>query len=184
MTVSYKRSNIAKLTIPDIKALVRKHNLHTNYIKNYSRLRKSDLIDKFMEHYKKSPPVDSSEPPSTPSKVPRAKPAGPAKKPAMLKKKKAKGSSKPKMTAFDKSMGLDKPLYKEGVEVGARKQFEKRYGKISEDAQALKDVQKQMESEKGRGKRQRKKKIQDPDFEYNSPKPAAKKRGRPRKNKA
>ena len=53
---TYKRSEVEKLTVPDIKVLVRKHNLHTNFIKNYSRLRKADLIDKFMEHYKPLPP--------------------------------------------------------------------------------------------------------------------------------
>ena len=163
MTISYKRSNIAKMTIPDIKALVRKHNLHTNYIKNYSRLRKAELIDKFMEHYKKSPPPSESE-------------ESPAKK------KKARGSSKPKMTQFDKAMGVDKPLYSKtegGLREGARKEFEKRYGS-AKDAQFLKSLQKEMESEKGRGKRQRKKKIQNPDF-VNS---ETKKRGRPKKNKA
>ena len=53
---TYKREDIAKLRVPEIRALIRKHNLHTNYIKGYSRLRKAELVDRFMEHYKKSPP--------------------------------------------------------------------------------------------------------------------------------
>ena len=187
MTISYKRLNIAKMTIPAIKALVRKHNLHTTYIKNYSRLRKAELIDKFMEHYKKSPPPSEEEPPadSSPSKAPptpirasRVKPAGESKK----RNKKARGSSKPKMTQFDKAMGVDKPLYSKeegGLTAGARAQFEKKYGS-AKDAKFLKSLQKEMESEKGRGKRQRKKKIQNPDFVYTEPK----KRGRPKKKKA
>lgn len=194
MTVSYKRSSIAKMTIPNIKSLVRKHNLHTTYIKNYSRLRKAELVSKFMEHYKKSPPTSepeeppySEEPPadSSPSKAPptpkrasRVTPMGKAKKP----NKKARGSSKPKMTQFDKAMGVDKPLYSKeegGLTEGARAQFEKKYGS-AKDAKFLKSLQKEMESEKGRGKRQRKKKIQNPDFVYSE----AKKRGRPKKKKA
>jgi len=196
MTVSYRRSNVAKMTIPDIKALVRKHNLHTTYIKNYSRLRKAELIDKFMEHYKKSPPTSESPPspseeeppadsspskvkaPPTPKRASRVTPMGKAKKP----NKKARGSSKPKMTQFDKAMGVDKPLYSKeegGLTEGARAQFEKKYGS-AKDAKFLKSLQKEMETEKGRGKRQRKKKIQNPDFVYSE----AKKRGRPKKKKA
>lgn len=172
---TYKRSEVEKLTVPDIKVLVRKHNLHTNFIKNYSRLRKADLVSKFMEHYKKSPiPAGSEQLPKRASKVPAAAAAGPAKKP-----KKVRGSSKPKVTAFDRAMGVDKPLYKEGVEKGATKQFEKRYGKVSDDARFLKNLQKEMEQERlkntGRGKR-KKKKVQNPDFEYS-------KATRPRKRK-
>ena len=58
--VEYKRTDLVSMTVKQIQALVRKHNLHTNYIKNYSRLRKDALIDKFLEHYKKA--VKMNEP--------------------------------------------------------------------------------------------------------------------------
>ena len=44
----YKREDLQKMRVADIKMLIRKHNLH-NAIRNYSRLRKADLIEAFLK---------------------------------------------------------------------------------------------------------------------------------------
>jgi hypothetical protein len=77
-----------------------------------------------------------------------------------------RSGTKPKLTDADKAFGLGKPLYKEGVVEGARKQFEARYGSTA-DAKFLRLQQKIWEKEEdeklGRGKRHKKKpkKLQD-----------------------
>jgi len=134
----HQRHELEKMTVPQIRALVRSHNLHTTYMKGYSKLRKADLITKLIAHT----PVRGDAP---------AKAAAPKKKHA--------SRHKPKMTALDKAMGVDKPLYSKaegGLAEGARRQFEKRYGS-SKDAAFLKRMGAKMKADEaaklGRGKR-------------------------------
>ena len=114
-------AQLRAMTVDQIRKLVRSNNYHYA-IKRYSAMRKEPLIEKFIEHHNNLfvKPTATSKP----------------------------KTNKPKLTAFDKAMGLDKPLYKEGVAVGAKKQFEARYGKPkSSDAQFLLNLEKQMKAE-------------------------------------
>ena len=132
-------AQLREMTVDQIRKLVRSNNYHFA-IKRYSAMRKGPLIDKFVEHHNSL-----------------------SVKPKPQAKRKTAG---PKLMAFDREMGLDKPLYKEGVAVGAKKQFEKAYGKPkkSADAQFLIDYEKRMKAEAnsmnnaklGRGKRAKK----------------------------
>ena len=137
----HSREHLGSLKVPEIKALIRKHNLH-NAIKGYSSMRKAELVTAFLKF-------------QTPIR------AGPAKKSA-----KSKGSKKPKIMQADKAFGLGKPLYSKeegGLTAGARKQFEKRYGKQTSkgDKDAIKRMAASMAAEKlnsmGRGKRAKRK---------------------------
>lgn len=113
------------MTVEQIRQAVRRHNLHYA-IRGYSKLRKEELIEKFMFHYKNV--VDLKANP----------------------KKPARGKSK--LTQFDKTFGLDKPMYKEGVQIGATKDFKKKYGNMlnerrvqeKRDADFLKDLGKKL----------------------------------------
>jgi hypothetical protein len=133
--MKHTKESLSKLKVSEIRQLVRDHNLHYA-IKGYSKLPKSELIDKFLEAKAALPKGDD--------------------------KKKKTGGSKPKLTEFDKKMGLDKPLYPETKTLleGAKKQFEKRYGKnpSQEDLDAIKEMAEKIrkESELGRGKRHKK----------------------------
>ena len=71
-----------------------------NQIKRYSKMRKDELVDALMSHTKLQKPKVSTRP--------------------------------KRMDRATKALvpELGQPLYKEGVLKGARKQFEKRYGKI------------------------------------------------------
>ena len=136
----HQRHELEKMTVPQIKALVRKHNLHTTYMKGYSRLRKAELIKQFIAH--------------TPARA-----VAPSKAAAAPKKHAPR--HKPKLTAADKAFGLGKPLYSKGeggLAEGARRQFEKRYGS-SQDAAFLKQLGSKMKADEaaklGRGKRNR-----------------------------
>ena len=46
--MQHTKESLAKLTVSEIRQLVRDHNLHYA-IKGYSKLKKNDLIDKFLE---------------------------------------------------------------------------------------------------------------------------------------
>ena len=72
----HSREHLGSLKVPEIKALIRKHNLH-NAIKGYSSMRKAELVTAFLKF-------------QTPIR------AGPAKKSA-----KSKGSKKPKIMQAD-----------------------------------------------------------------------------------
>lgn len=141
MSKTYTEEQLMKMTVKQITQLIRDHNLHTNYIKGYSRLRKAELISAFLKHYKKADKTPDEE----------------------QSPKKKKGSSKPKMTAVEKSLGLDKPLYPQGLEKGAREQFEARYGKAKRltakqkaAAEGLRILEAQQAAEGlGRGKRKK-----------------------------
>ena len=49
----YTRKQLESMTVPKIKELLRKHNLHTSFIKGYSKLKKTELIQSFLRHYPK-----------------------------------------------------------------------------------------------------------------------------------
>ena len=138
----HQRHELEKMTVPQIKALVRRHNLHTTYMKGYSKLRKAELIRQFIAH----------------AAVRHASASKPRSNPQQSKRKHAP-RSKPKLTAADKAFGLGKPLYSKGeggLAEGARRQFEKRYGS-SQDAAFLKQLGSKMKADEaaklGRGKR-------------------------------
>ena len=124
----HTKETLSKLIVPQIKQLVRDHNMHVNLTRRYSKMRKAVLIEHFLKHQDTMP--------------------------------KKKSAAKPKLMQMDKIMGLGKPLYKEGLVDGARKQFEARYGS-DKDANFLKEMQKKMQKEEdeklGRGKRHKRK---------------------------
>ena len=182
---TYKREDLQQMRVPDIKVLVRKHNLHQNYIKQYSRLRKADLIEKFLEHYKKSPIKSDPDQVPSPQKPPPPTDANAGyrhKTQPNPSVKKGKAPSKAKKFKIDTALGLHRPLFKEGVQPGAQKQFERGYGKLddNEDVRALREVKRHMDAQKGTGKRIRKKKVQNPDFEYGSTKKQTKPKPKPK----
>ena len=135
-----KREDFQKMKVEDLKSLIRKHNLHTSCIKGYSRMKKAELAAALVQHY------------------PKRKAAAP---PTESKGKKSKASKRPKKDTVTEKLvpGINKPLYKKGVAIGAREQFEKKYGKQGDPPQ--------MRSRRGEvdlsnvvsGKRQRKKRI-------------------------
>ncbi len=137
ITKKVSSADLDRLTVNQIKQLVRSHNYHYA-IKGYSKLKKDELIRKFVDHHNRT--VNAGKAPSA-------------------HRGKSKSSSK-KLTKLDKAMGINQPLHNEGVAVGARKQFEKGYGHI-DDAKALRDMEKQMKltgdfGRLGRGKRVKK----------------------------
>ncbi|MDF1853371.1 MAG: hypothetical protein P1U85_21215 [Verrucomicrobiales bacterium] len=195
---TYKKSDLQLITVKELQKLVREHNLHTNYIKNYSRLKKADLIDKFLEHYKKSDvkmdDLPSSPPPSAPASPVKTSKAKIPKRLTVLKNKNNnnKDETKPKpkrkttgvkYTEFDKAMGIDKPLYSKeegGLKKGARKQFENKYG--TDDAKFLKKLGDKLAKKKENKKRERKQK-KDENFQYQPQKKEKRKRKRKPVNK-
>ena len=117
---NFSELQLKGMKVADLKKVVREHNLHTA-ITNYSKLRKADLISKMMKYAggkstKKSPITDSTYIKRGPEKV---------------KKKKQKANPKTKaMPRMGSTVSLvpelAKPLYKEGVIKGAKKQFKRR----------------------------------------------------------
>ena len=51
---SYTREELSKMSVMSLRQLIKKHNLHTTYIKGYSRMKKDTLVNEFLKHYKKS----------------------------------------------------------------------------------------------------------------------------------
>jgi hypothetical protein len=177
------KEGLAKLRLIDLRALVVKHNLHQS-IRRYSVMTKSQIIDILHSHTQKTSIKIKRKPQAIPDAPPLpqhtyvkrsatplkkkpvqtpVKPSGPATNPAKKLVPKRR-QTKPKMTAFDKAMGIDKPMYSKaegGLVEGAKKQFEKRYGKPKEtdDAKFLKELGAQLAKENalGRGKRHKRK---------------------------
>lgn len=120
-----KREEVEKLKVPEIKALIRKHNLHTTYIKGYSKLKKAELVREFIKYYPKRNQSPGGGMKMKDEKNPKAK---------------AKPSKRPKKdTATEKLVpGINQPLYKKGVAQGAREQFERAYGKQGSPAKQQK----------------------------------------------
>ena len=46
---TYKREDLHKMTVPQLKGLVQKHNF-VNQIKRYSSMRKRELVEALLEH--------------------------------------------------------------------------------------------------------------------------------------
>lgn len=51
---NYTRDELQRMSVASLKKLIQKHNLHTTYIKGYSRMRKDVLVTEFLKHHKKS----------------------------------------------------------------------------------------------------------------------------------
>ena len=189
-----KKEDLAKLRVKDLRALIVTHNLH-NAIRRYSVMRKAELINVLHEHSKtqtiKIKLPKSKERPSSPEehhhheseKAPQTPPKR-AKKPSdkkdgEKKKPKRKASSKPKMTGFDKAMGIDKPLFSKeetdgkGLKEGAMRQFMEShlYGAEAREADRLALLKlgkkKNREQAGNHNKRVRKQNKSD-DFDYPS----------------
>ena len=98
---NYKREDLHKMTVPQLKGLVQKHNF-VNQIKRYSSMRKRELIEALMEH------------------------SGTTPKP---KKKTYKKGKKDKLTGVLVPQLKDGLYGKDKLIDGARKQHETHYGK-------------------------------------------------------
>lgn len=97
---NYKREDLHKLTVPQLKGLVQKHNF-VNQIKRHSSMRKRELVEALMQHSGTTPKA---------------------------KKKTYKKGKKDKLTGVlvpELSQGL---YGKDKLIDGARKQHEKHYG--------------------------------------------------------
>lgn len=146
---SKTREELTKMKVKELKALVKKHNLH-NQIKRYTTMRKAALIDALVSH---SSAKDSS-PAAPPSKGepslkrmrgrPKKKvvPDMPEKKP---KKPKAKVRKNPPL--YSKEEG--------GLLKGATADFEKRYGKMATSQQPSKKPSLVVEGKRKRGRPKR-----------------------------
>ena len=77
MSKTYTEEELKKMKVNEIRQLIRDHNLHTTYIKGYSKLKKPDLVSSFLKFYKKSDKkavqVEASKPkaPEPPKKKPQ-----------------------------------------------------------------------------------------------------------------
>lgn len=87
-----RHAALSKMTVPQLKALVRKHNLHTSYMKGYSKLRKEDLIKSFIKHTEGKFKV-VPEAKAKPEAKPKAKPKAAARKPLPIPRGKPDANS-------------------------------------------------------------------------------------------
>ena len=69
MSKTYTEEDLKKMKVKEIRQLIRDHNLHTTYIKGYSKLKKGELVSSFLKHYKKSD--KQVAPPEPPKKKPQ-----------------------------------------------------------------------------------------------------------------
>ena len=46
----HTKTTLNEMTVPKIKQLIRDHNMHINLIRQYSKMRKADLITNFLKH--------------------------------------------------------------------------------------------------------------------------------------
>ena len=53
MSKSYTEEELKKMKVSQLRQLIRDHNLHTTYIKGYSKLKKGELVSSFLKYYKK-----------------------------------------------------------------------------------------------------------------------------------
>jgi hypothetical protein len=51
----HTQESLLSFTVPQIRALVREHNLH-NTIRGYSKMNKADIIDSFLKHQQTKKP--------------------------------------------------------------------------------------------------------------------------------
>lgn len=157
---SYTRSDLRQFTVAELRKLVKQHNLHTTYIRKYYLMRKDAIIDAFLKHHSSntnSPPASLARP-NEPMKRTQIAP-----KPSKRKTKGKRYASKPKLTAIDRAVGVDKPLYRKGVAVGAKEQFERRYGPLV-PSKARPDTSKVSSTNIVSGRRRRKPKTPGKDF--------------------
>ena len=77
MSKTYTEEDLKKMKVKELRQLIRDHNLHTTYIKGYSKLKKGELVSSFLKFYKKSDKqVAQPEPPKkkAPDSPPKKKP--------------------------------------------------------------------------------------------------------------
>ena len=145
MSVSIRKHNFSEndlkaMKVTQLKTVVRQHNLH-NVIKKYSTMRKADLITKMMAFAG----IPKSKPKSRLEREREAQNES-ARKVALgeatyvpkrhtirkpKKKQKINPDTKPVPDSGISELlvpGITKPMYKEGLKLGAKKQFEKKYG--------------------------------------------------------
>ncbi len=70
MSKTYTEEDLKKMKVKELRQLIRDHNLHTTYIKGYSKLKKGELVSSFLKHYKKSD-KQVAPPDSPPKKKPQ-----------------------------------------------------------------------------------------------------------------
>lgn len=120
----YSRSEIEDMKVADIKNLIRAHNLHTTYIKGYSKLKKAGLVSSFLRHYQKAQTELKRR--VTPQKslddvVAQAltiNPGRPRKNPKYAAKR-------PKPTQLEKDLGVAGRTFPKGVRQTAKEDLEK-----------------------------------------------------------
>jgi len=168
----YRRSDLEQFTVAQLRKLVRQHNLHSTYIRKYYIMKKADIITAFLKHHNPSAGHDvevqdsaTYSPPVTPVKT--SEPMKRTQKAPKASKRKPKGkksyAAKPKMTALDKAVGINKPLYTKGVSAGAKEQFERRYGPIV-PSKAKRDMSQVSTTNIVPGRRKRKPKTPGKEF--------------------
>ena len=120
----YSRKEVEDMKVADIKKLIRAHNLHTTYIKGYSKLKKAGLVSSFLKHYKVaqqelkrsvSPQKSLDE---VVAKALTVKRGRPRKNPQYAQKK-----AKP--TQLEKDLGVADKAFPKGIRRTAKEDLEK-----------------------------------------------------------
>ena len=114
---NYNELQLKGMKVADLKKVVREHNLHTA-ITNYSKLRKADLISKMMKYAGKKATGKTKLALEEDKKWSDGAKMGDG--PITKKKQKANGKTK----AIVPELG--KPMYKEGLLKGVKKQFQRK----------------------------------------------------------
>ena len=120
----YSRNEVEDMKVADIKKLIRAHNLHTTYIKGYSKMKKAALVSAFLKHHQKA--LTELKRRVTPQKsldevVKEAlavNPGRPRKNPKFEAKKK-------KPTELEKDLGLGRKTFPKGVVETAKADLKK-----------------------------------------------------------
>ena len=120
----YTRAEIEDMKVADIKNLIRAHNLHTTYIKGYSKLRKAALVNSFLRHYQKAqtelkrrvtPQKSLDDVVASALTVKRGRP----------KKNPQYRAPKPKPTKLEEDLGVAGRAFPKGVRRTAKEDLEK-----------------------------------------------------------
>jgi len=120
----YSRKEIEDMKVADIKQLIRAHNLHTTYIKGYSKLKKAGLVSSFLRHYQKAQTELKRR--VTPQKsydeviaqALKVNPGRPRKNPKFAAKR-------PKPTQLEKDLGVADKAFPKGIRRTAQEDFDK-----------------------------------------------------------
>jgi len=121
---AYPRSEVEDMKVADIKKLIRAHNLHTTYIKGYSKMKKAGLVSAFLKHYKTAqqemkrrvtPQKSLDEVVTDALTVKRGRP----------KKNPQYRAPKPKPTKLEQDLGVAGRTFPKGVRRTAKEDLEK-----------------------------------------------------------